>query len=176
LPLSTDIAGLMERARLLRLKQDHVARYSKVNVAILSRATNYGQYVELADFRKIEAFIETAEALTRRAGAALDWKDFVAIDRLLKEHAEEKINPPPAPTPRDWELLGLVTDRSKTPVSIAKDLGISLSDLSSQMADAMKRFDHCANQLAARSADIAALSKETIAFVDEQQAKRTLQQ
>ena len=72
MPLSTDISVLMERARALRLKQDHVARYSTVNVAVLSRAQNYGVYVELADFRKIESFIEAAEELTRRAGAALD--------------------------------------------------------------------------------------------------------
>jgi hypothetical protein len=172
LPLSTDITLLMERARSLRLKQDHVARYSTVNVAILSRAQNYGQYVELADFRKIEAFIETAEELTRRAGAALDWKDFPAIDRLMKEYAEETLNPPPLPTRHDWELLSLVNDRNKTPVSIAQELGITLSELSAKMTEAGKRFDYSANRLSARNADIYRLSQETITFVDASQANR----
>ena len=167
MPVSTDITRLMERARKLRLKQDHVARYSTVNVAVLSRAQNYGQYVELADFRKIEHFLDTAEELTRRAGAALDWKDFVAIDRLLKEYAEEQLNPPPAPTENDWKLLALVSDHSKSLVTVAQDLGLTLSELSAQMKEAGKRFDHSVNKLAARTTDINRLSDQTVAFVDD---------
>jgi hypothetical protein len=174
MPMSTDITPLMERARLLRLKQDHIARYSGLNSTLLSRAMNLGQYVELSDYRKIERFIETAEELTRRAGAALDWKDFMAIDRLLKELTEEKLNPPSLPTPRDWELLSFVHNPSMTPVSIAEHFGITLTELSKQMTEATRRFDYSANKMSARNADIGRLSKETISFVDEQQAKRTL--
>ena len=176
MPLSTDISLLMERARALRLKQDHVARYSTVNVAVLSRAQNYGQYVELADFRKIESFIETAEELTRRAGAALDWKDFVAVDRLLKAYKEEQVNPPSPPTSADWELLAHLNNPNMTLVSIAERRGISLSDLSLQMAEATRRFDFCANALARRCADIGALSEQTLAFVDERIKARQSEQ
>jgi hypothetical protein len=171
LPVSTDITLLMERARRLRLNQDQIARYSTVNVAVISRGRNYGVYIELADFRKIEHFIEAAEELVRRAGgAALDWKDSVSIDRLLKKLEEEKRNPPAPPTDLDWRLLGLV--HSMTPVAIAKQLGIPLSELAQQFKDAQKRFDYATNKLAARNADIGRLADETVRLVDENQKAR----
>jgi len=51
-----------------------------------------------------------------------------------------------------------------------------LSDLSLQMAEATRRFDHAANRLAKRSADIQNLSDETLRYADEQLTKRSLQQ
>lgn len=170
MPQSTDITQLMERGRILRLNQDQIARYSTVNVAVISRGRNYGVYIELADFRKIEQFIDNAEELTRRAGAPLDWKDSISIDRLLKELEEEKKNPPAPPSDRDWQLLGFV--HSMTPVAIAQHLGIGLSELSQQFKDAQKRFDYSVNKLAARSADIGKLADKTIALVDENQKAR----
>jgi hypothetical protein len=176
MPISTDISPLMQRARVLRLKADHIARYTGVTSTTLSRAQNYGQYVDLVDFRRIESFINTAEELTRRAGAALDWKDFPAIDRLLKVYKEEQLNPPSPPTSADWELLAHLNNPDMTLVSIAEQRGIALSDLSLQMAEATRRFDHAANRLAKRNADIQNLSDETLRYADDQLAKRSLQQ
>jgi hypothetical protein len=156
----------MERARLLRLSQDAIARYSTVNAAVISRGRNYGTYVELADYRKIERFIDDAEELTRRAGAPLDWKDSASVDRLLKALRDEKVNPPPLPSAHDWELLQLVSTPGITPTEIAAHFGITFTELSQQMAEASKRFDHSANKLAARNADITALSQESVAYMD----------
>ena len=172
MPLSTDLTGLMERARLLRLSQDAIARYSTVNAAVISRGRNYGTYVELADYRKIERFIDDAEELTRRAGAPLDWKDSASVDRLLKSLREEKVNPPPLPSAHDWELLQLVSTPGMTPVEIATHLGITLSELSQQMTEAAKRYDYASNKISARTADIAALSPGVIAYGDEKLKER----
>ena len=166
MPLSTDLTGLMERARLLRLNQDQIARYSTVAVQTISRGRNYGTYVTLEDYRKIESLIDAAEELTRRAGAPLDWKDSVSVDRLLKALRDEKVNPPPLPTPRDWELLQAVSTPGLSFVEIAQKFGITVSELSEQMAEASRRFDYSANKIAARNADATKLSKETGEYMD----------
>lgn len=158
------------------LRQPQLSEFTGISVTALNRAVNHLQSLSLQDYRILEGKIDACKEIQRRAGAPINWKDIRVAKELTAAYEEELRCPPPPPTPHDWELLQFVHNPSMTPVEIARHLNITLTELSRRMAEASKRFDYSANKITARNADIAKLSKETVALVDASQAKRNQQE
>ncbi len=176
--MDLNVAPLWEEALKISptLRQPQLSEFTGLSVTAINRAVNGLQHLSLPDFRNLERTILACKEIQRRASVPIDWRNIRVVKELIAAFEEEQRNPPALPSPEDWQLLTLVNDRSKSPVSIAADLNIPLTELSKRMTTAAKRADYSANKLTARSADIGALSEEAIAYVGEQQAKRNQQQ
>jgi hypothetical protein len=169
-----DILSVLQRAYSLGMADKNIYELMGISPGTWSRAKNGTEPLHGQDWLNCKNLVLDCEELQRRCVAPISWSNLRAIRAQLESLCEERENPPSPPTNRDWQLLRLV--HSMTPVAIAQQFGIALTELSKQFEDAQTRFDYATNQLAARNADIGRLSTETVALLDASQAKRNQQQ
>jgi hypothetical protein len=171
-----DIKGLVERGRLIGLRESHICDLTGISPATLNRAKNGTTYMGANDWLLCRNLVQDCEEIARRSRLPIAWTNIASIRSQLEAYRAERENPPGQPTPQDWKILGLLGDSAAKLPLIAEELGLTLSQLSAEMGAAIRRFDFCANALAARCKDIGALSEQTVAFVDERLKARQSEQ
>jgi hypothetical protein len=163
----SDIRPVLERARLIGLRESHLCDLTGIAPTTMNRAKNATAYLPANDWLACKNLVLDCEELARRSRLPIAWTDIRRVREQIQALREERKNPPGQPTPQDWKILGLLGDPAANLPLIAEELGLTLSQLSAEMGAAIRRFDFCANALAARNADIGALSEMTVAYVDE---------
>ena len=81
-----------------------------------------------------------------------------SVRSQLEALRDEKRNPPAAPDEDDWALLSLISDGNLDSAGVAANLGISLSELSSRLTEANRKFEYSIRQMRSWNADRAALT------------------
>jgi hypothetical protein len=161
-----NIREVLERAYKIGLRDSHISDLVGISAGTLNRAKNGVAHLTAQDWLNCKNLVLDCEEIARRSRVPIAWTNTGSIRGQLESLRNERENPPGQPTPQDWKILGLLGDPNANLPLIAEQLGLTLSQLSEEMNAAVRRFDFCANTLAARCADIGALSEQTLAFVD----------
>ena len=110
--METNIPNLMERGASILLKPAHIARLTGVSGTTRIAATTLqnsihgiGNGLSGREIYGLNEIITAAEALTKRNGAPLNWKDVDRVSLLIGQEIEFLRHPPKPPTPDELLLI-----------------------------------------------------------------------
>lgn len=153
-----DVLPLLERAYSFGLRDRHIVELTGISTGTMSRAKNGTTILPAQDWLDCKNLVLECEELSRRSPLPIDWSDLRSVRSQLEALRDEKRNPPAAPDEDDWALLSLISDGNLDSAGVAANLGISLSELSSRLTEANRKFEYSIRQMRSWNADRAALT------------------
>jgi hypothetical protein len=151
---------IWDRASAIPVKDAHLAALSGIDRSYFSRIRNGALGFTLPQFVTLERLLTDLEELKCRAGdLPVDYSNIGAVKAMLENLEREKRNPPGSPTKQDWDLLSLARQMNDDPAGVAANLGCTMAELSSRIAEATRRFDFELRTLRKSSEEAALLTQ-----------------
>lgn len=130
------------------LKDSHLAALSGIDRSYFSRIRSGALGFTYPQFKTLETLLTNLEELKSRAGdLPVDYSNIGAVKVMLENLEHERRNPPPAPTPEDFELMSAVCNDSESYGALAERFGFSKEQLNARLNEANRRIAFVLNRI-----------------------------